>query len=649
MQDIFKEIRSERADFLNNQIEVVPNYNFSQYQTVKKIHLYFNSHYEKGDYENVNGVLVKKVFHNLSRWRCEVATKMIDMDIKDFILVSNDPETDWNVYLLEKELKVWLKKNKMGQLLNEISRLLPIYGSVVIQKTKDGAQLIDLRHFYIDQSASSLEDARYILKRLLLSHQDMRKMGKAGWEHVQEAIDKFSGKYSQGYDLQGVSTTSNGSNLYYEGAGTQVARPQGAPLVEVFERYGEVPLSWFTNNSTDDDEYVMAKYCVAGVDSTVRNEAGNVVVQEDGIILYKEQIDELPFKEVHYTKTEGRWMGQGIVEILFENQRRINDAKNQEARGNEVGSLQIFQSEDDTIAQNVTTDLQNGEILRVKSLIQPIATEARNANSLQETIAKIEEHSDNLTFSRDVVSGDNPPSSATLGAVQIQTQQTTAVFDYKKENIGLFLGEFIQDLVFPQIEREINRTHIFRLAGSLQELQKLRKNYATNWANQKVIEHAIHGDPTSPDMPDLDQTLFDTYYKQGLDAISLMGDKIWTEVEDKFFKNLDYEVDIVTTGENKNIYSQINNGNALLMALAKDPTMATDPFKKKILFKVMSAMGWHMSELEDMDNEQLQTNQQLNEQNQQGPTVSADNGGGASNPNQPASNIPVGQGATSVA
>jgi len=54
MENIFKTIREERADFLNNQIEVVPGYTFNQYDTIKKIHLYFNSQFEKGNYETVN-------------------------------------------------------------------------------------------------------------------------------------------------------------------------------------------------------------------------------------------------------------------------------------------------------------------------------------------------------------------------------------------------------------------------------------------------------------------------------------------------------------------------------------------------------------------------------------------------------------------
>jgi len=592
MKNIFQQIRDERQDFLQNEIEVVPGYNFSQYNTLKKIHLYYTGNYEKGNYEEIGGILRKKVFHQLSTWRCEVATKMIDMDIKDFILVSNDKDTDWNVYILEKELKVWLKKNEMGQILNEISRLLPIYGSVVLQKTKYGAEVADLRYLYIDQSAKTLNDAGYVNKRMLLNHRDMRKMGKYGWENVDEAIDKFSGKYKQGYDLGGINQGTN-SSLYWEGANVTKTQASSIPLVEVWERYGDVPLSWFTNKESDENEYVLAKYCVAGVDEVSISEKG-VILAEEGLVLYKEQIDEIPFKEVHYNRIDGRWLGLGVVEMLFENQRRINEVKNQEARANELASIQLFQTLDDTIASNITTDLNNGDILKVKSFLQPIPTESRNMSALKETAQEIEEHSNNLTFSRDVVSGENAPSSATLGAVQIQTQQTTAVFDYKKENIGLFLGEFIKDLVFPQIEKELNREHVFRLAGSFEELQKLRANYAKNYANQRIIEAVLQGADVTPELQQ-------GFKELAMQEISTMGDKIWTDVEKNFFKNLDYEVDIVSTGENKNIYAQINNGNAILQALAADPTILQDPAKKQVLFKVMAAMGWHVSELEQLD------------------------------------------------
>ena len=617
MINIFKTIRDERDDFLNNEIEVVPGYNFSQYETVKKIHLYYNSQYVNGNYDVINGVQRKKVFHNISNWRCEVATKMIDLDVKDFTLISNNPDQDLNVYLLEKELKAWLKKNDMGQILNQISENLPKYGSCILKKNKDDIYLVDLRYLYNDQSAECLEDGRYVLLKNFLSHQELREMGKKGWEKVQDAIDNFSGKYNLGYDQLGNGTSVDGSLQQSN---------KDVPLVEVFERYGQVPLSWFTDKEKDENEYVLAKYICAGVDEVTKNDEG-VITEEDGIVLYKEQIDEMPFKEVHYNRTNGRWLGIGIVETLFENQRRINEVKNQEAMALELASVQLFQTRDTTIASNILTDVNNGEILRVKSEITPIATESRNVTGFKVVSDEIEQHSDSLTFSRDVVSGENPPASATLGAIQIQTQQTTAVFEYKKENIGLFLSEFIEDLVFPQIEKELNKEHVLRLTGSFEEMQKLRNNFVVNCTNREFFDKIISDDNFDPTQENYD--LIKETYTQKANAF---GDKIWTKVIKNFFKDLDYYVDLTITGENKNPFAQIQNGQALLMTMQKDPTIMQDPVKKKLLFKIMSNMGWHMSELEDLNSTQpspmqMQQMQQMQLQANQ-PQMAQQNGQG---------------------
>ena len=617
MINIFKTIRDERDDFLNNEIEVVPGYNFSQYETVKKIHLYYNSQYVNGNYDVINGVQRKKVFHNISNWRCEVATKMIDLDVKDFTLISNNPDQDLNVYLLEKELKAWLKKNDMGQILNQISENLPKYGPCVLKKNKDDIYLVDLRYLYNDQSAECLEDGRYVLLKNFLSHQELREMGKKGWEKVQDAIDNFSGKYNLGYDQLGNGTSVDGSLQQSN---------KDVPLVEVFERYGQVPLSWFTDKEKDENEYVLAKYICAGVDEVTKNDEG-VITEEDGIVLYKEQIDEMPFKEVHYNRTNGRWLGIGIVETLFENQRRINEVKNQEAMALELASVQLFQTRDTTIASNILTDVNNGEILRVKSEITPIATESRNVTGFKVVSDEIEQHSDSLTFSRDVVSGENPPASATLGAIQIQTQQTTAVFEYKKENIGLFLSEFIEDLVFPQIEKELNKEHVLRLTGSFEEMQKLRNNFVVNCTNREFFDKIISDDNFDPTQENYD--LIKETYTQKANAF---GDKIWTKVIKNFFKDLDYYVDLTITGENKNPFAQIQNGQALLMTMQKDPTIMQDPVKKKLLFKIMSNMGWHMSELEDLNSTQpspmqMQQMQQMQLQANQ-PQMAQQNGQG---------------------
>jgi hypothetical protein len=592
MIDIFKQIRQERQDFLNNEVEVVPGYNFSQYNTLKKIHLYFNSHYEKGDYEVVNGVTRKKIFHNISKWRCETATKMLDIDVKDFTLVGTNPDQDINVYLLEKELKAWLKKNYMGKMLNEITRQLPVYGSVVIKKTKKGAQLVDLRYLYNDQSAPTLAKAQYVNIRNLMSAGDFRKM-KGAWQNVDEAIAKFASSASTGYD--GNSTTATGSKLFYEGSGSKIAKPEGTPYYEVWERYGEVPLSWFTEKESDNDEYTLAKFIACGIDSQQKNDKG-IVTAEEGLVLYKEQIKELPLKEVHYQKTEGRWLGIGVVEDTFEPQRRINEIKNQEAKAMEISSIHLFQSQDRTVASNVLTDLDNGQILYTKSPITPIATENRDLVSFNNASAANETLADRLTFSYDVIRGETSPATATLGAIQLQSQQASSVYDYKRENIGLFLEEFVRDLVVPEIEKEINKEHILRLTGSVEELAKLRNQYSKVWARNEAIRMMLDGKiVTDADMQGMMQTV--------VSKLQELGDKLWIDVPADFFKNLDYEVDIVITGENKNVFANIQNAQAILQLVASDPTLFQDPIKKKLMFKVMSNLGMHSSELEDLDND----------------------------------------------
>lgn len=617
MENIFKQIRTERDDFLKNEIEEAPGLTFSQYKTLKKIHYYYSGNYEKGNYEEINGVLRKKIFHQLSNWRCDISTKMIDQDLKDFILVSNNIDCDWEVYILEKELKVWMKKRDFSKILNEISHDLPIQGSCVLQKTKTGAELIDLRYLYVDQRADTLENASYINIRHILDHRELRKMKKAGWENVDDAIDRFSGKYVTGYDVDDINATGSGNSLFYEGATTQVAKPDDIPMVECWERYGDVPLSWFTDKKGDENEYVLAKFVVTGVNQVVKNDKG-VITEEEGLVLYKEQIDELPFKEVHYNKRKGRWLGVGIVETLFEPQRRANEVVNQMNIANELASIQVFQSVDQTIASNIRTDLMPGEILKVKSLISPIATESRAMVALENTLVGIENHANDLTFSRDVVSGENAPSGATLGAVQLQTMQTTAIFDYKKENLDIFMRDFIEDLVYPQIEKELTKEHLLRITGTIDELKKLRHNFATNQANSRLEEYVMT-EQTIKEMVETGgdfQKVWDKYYQESLDSISLMGDKIWTQIKKNFFGNIDYYVDIVSSGENKNIYAQMNNGNQLLVALSKDPTLMTDPVKRKILFKVMVGMGWHMSELEDIEQEALKNEQPMGGQGQ---------------------------------
>ena len=161
----------------------MPGYTFNQYKQIQKIHKYYNSHYNEGDYETINGIVRKRVFWNINKRRATIASKQIDIDTKDFLLISQNPTTEWNVHLLEKELKAWMKKEKYSKILNQLSDELPIYGSVVLRKTKEGAEVIDLRYFFTEQGAESLKKSRYKIIKHLMTPETMREM-EGSWNNV---------------------------------------------------------------------------------------------------------------------------------------------------------------------------------------------------------------------------------------------------------------------------------------------------------------------------------------------------------------------------------------------------------------------------------------------------------------------------------
>lgn len=586
-QTIFDCIRQERQDFLFNLIEIVPGYTFNQYYNIQKIHKYFNSHYYDGDYETINGITRKKVFWNIGKRRATIASKQIDIDTKDFLLISENQATEWNVNLLEKELKAWMQKEKYAKVLNQISEELPIYGSVVLRKTKEGAELIDLRYFFCEQSAQNLKKSRYNIIKHLMTPEAMREM--TDWDNVKEAIEKFA-----------VTSTKS-----YENGG-QINIQHTTPEVEVYERFGEVPRSFFENDgsmvgdgSEADDDYVYGRWIVAGIDNvitiaTINPEA--VSIHAPGIVLFKEQLkkEDMPLKECHFRKTRGRWQGIGIIEDLYEDQRMLNKTKDQEDKAQELASLILFQTATDMVAKNVLTDVDNGEILKATSPINRLDNENKSLGAMENIANAYEHHADLQTFNADMLGGQEPTKKATKGQFMSQINGSTGVFEYLKQDYGLFLQEFIQDLVFPDLEKKIMSPHVLRYSGDMQEMQKIRDRAVQGYLREEILNGRMPI-PTQQEYQALVQEWTLKYKKAGT--------KMWIAIEKDFFKNLDYELSLEVTGEGKDVQTWLSNLMEVFNIVSANPILMENPLLKRILYKMLTAIGMSVTELENAEAE----------------------------------------------
>jgi hypothetical protein len=568
--NIFSQIRKEKTDFFDNHITVVPGYSFNQYETIKRINLYLNSKFEEG------GTYLNRelLFFNIVSPACEVATKMLNVDTKQIRLLPQDAKSHFSSYLLEKELKQWLKTSKLANVLNQIAVEAPQMGSVVLEKTKDGAKVVDLRKLFLDPTVENIKDSRFVTT---VHYMTPSELESTGWDNVDVAIERF-----------GNSSTTDA----YEDSDGSINQITSTPYIKVFKRYGEVPQWWIDGGRSE--KKVRAVFIVAGIEAMQLNAEGTPI-GENGVVLFKSRWHkDWPFKDYHYNKIRGRWLGLGIVESLFDVQTRINELKNQKRISMELSSIHLFQTKDKQIVRNVLTDLESGDLLISPNGIEPIAIEERNLPAFDSEEASYLSHAQRLSFAYDAVSGEASAASTTATAVINAQQQATSTFGFKRENFTNMLRDFFNDLVLPQLMKNLTPEHIMRFTGSSQELQKLDEAAANLYANDEIKRMVLEGQQVTLELQD-------ELKKKAIKKYREMGDNRFIKIKERFYDDVAFEFDFNIGNEQVNPQVIAQNTQAVLMAVSQNPMILQDPRVKVLFYNYAEALGVSPAEIELAD------------------------------------------------
>lgn len=566
-ESIFAQIRYETDQFLYNFISPVPGYAFNQYQTLKRIFLYLSNKYENGSFYLGR----EKLFFNVVNPAVEVATKMLNIDTKDIRLVPTNPKSQFSTYLLEKELQLWLKTSEMGRILNTIAEEAPRYGSVLLEKTKKGARVCDLRRTMLDPSVDNAKDSRFITTIHYMSDEELRK---TGWDNVELAIQRFGNTQA----AQPFEDNMGNMNVM-----------RSSPQVKVYKRYGEVPEKWLKKGSTS-NKMVRSLFIVVGPDMLQRNSSGQMT-QELGVILFKsEWKGDYPFMDFHYTKIKGRWLGMGVVETLFDYQTRMNELKNQKRLSMELSTLHLFQTKDKQLVRNVLTDLENGDIMYSPAGIEPIVNEERNLPAFDGEEASYLAEIDRVSFAYEANRGE-VASDTTLGQTEIAVAQSTSVFAFKKQNLALMLRPFFNELVMPQLLRDLTPEHIMRFTGSTQELNKLDEAAAEIHVNDEIKKKVLAGIRVNLEFQELvRQDAIKTYRK--------LGSNRYLKIKENFYGDAEYEFDFKIDNEAMDPNKILQGVQYLMANFMSNPVALQDPRVKLMYDKAAQQFGISTAEIE---------------------------------------------------
>lgn len=590
-QNIFAQTRQEVYDFINNDIKIVDGYSFNQYQTIKKCHLYYNSRFVTGDLDS-NGR--KKIFLNVVKAPCKVSSRFLNFDTKNIRLISNTRNSEMATFLLEYELKNWMKKNKVAITLNKIAELSPKYGSSVIKKTKKGADIVDLRRLVLDPTVDTITNSRFVILEHNLTPSQLREKQKDGWENVEEVISKFyvntaPEPYIQNGTLNQVNST---------------------PVIKIYERYGEVPKSWLDGSEPkENEEMVRALFIVAGVNNYGLGEDGKTVTREDGVVLFRSKwFGDWPFRDFHYDKTEGRWLGIGVIEDLFQIQERTNELANEKRDSMTISNKHIFQTQDKTIVKNLIRDLSNGAVIMAGSNggLVPLANEERNLAAFNSEEMRYANQAKEITFSYDVIRGEQLPTSTPATNAVIQDRNTKSVYGVKRENLANMLRFFFTELVIPQAIKDLTPEHILHFIGSNEELFRIDSALIKEIVNRKALDLLLDGIP-------VDEMAIEQIKTDVSNQLKEAGTDRFITIKDSFYKNADFTFDINIDNEQEDSQLLTNNLFSVFTALASNPTILQDPVIKALFYEYAERAGVSPMKLEiaAMERDQQQQAQQV--------------------------------------
>ncbi len=568
-KSIFDTIRNEVDDFIYNSIEVVDGYSFNQYDTIKRIHKYLNSQFDGSNLFEGK----EKIFFNIVKFRKEAVARFFDIDTKDIKLRPTNPKSEFSTLFLEKELQHWIKKNKFDILLNKMADQFTGYGSAVIRKTKKGAKLMDLRRLFLDPTVETISDSRFITIKHNLTASQLRDKVKDGWDG--DAIERIIRRKEE----DGLNESSAES---YED-GVSLTSVRSTPYYEVYERFGEVPMSEFGGKSK---EMVRSLFIVAEPYSTSNIESETY---ENGEVLFKVQWKkEYPFRDIHYSKTEGRWLGVGVVEDLFPIQERVNEVKNQQRVSMEISSIHLFQTSDNTIVSNVLTDLTNGTVVKSKSGINPIVNEERNLSAFANEENSYLAMADRISFANDLVTGGQLPTSTPATNAIIQQNNSVSVFLFKRQNVTNWLQDFFTDLVLEQALKDMTAEHILRYAGDSSVLQLIDDSLVQEAKFKKILsaEKAVSEE-------EFMAVEFSTRTE-----LAKFGNVRFVKIKENLYGDLEFEFDIQIGNEQEDPNVMANNIKAVLVDLVTNPQLMENPLAKLLFSEYAQRIGINPAKLE---------------------------------------------------
>lgn len=541
---------NERENIANfyDPIEMPGGYTFDHVGTLRMINLYYNSKFSSGQFDNRG---FRKFFYNIVKPACDIATKFVDLDTKDIILSPTREAHETKVFLMQHQLRQWMKDNNFGVTLNKISEQYP-KGHVVLKKHKKRFSLVNIENLRMDTTAPTLHDSDFVYEVHRMSKGEIESMP---WnkEAVAELFERGDEKTYLIYEC------------YHKDGDTWHREIKGDLYTQTDSRGNVFRNTESTINSRN--EYLPS------------------------IVLDERSVGDLPYRELKWEDVPGRWLGRGFIEYLEDNQVAINEAENLERKGLAHKSLQVWQTRDDSLGgSNIFSSAENGDILKIDSELQPLTKDNSDLSAFNNTRNNWTLNTERKTFTTDITTGANLPSRTPLGVANLQASLATSFFELKAEWYGLFIKELVVNDIIPDFLREYSSEHTIIFSGSNEDIDRIDNVIVEALVSKAVVDHA-------------ERTGFYPSQRSREEArvrvrreLRRSGNR-YLQAPENYYKDAKYIVDVIVTGESVDVSARSQLLQLVLQMTNNQPQALENPVTRGVISKMLGYAGMTLADI----------------------------------------------------
>lgn len=562
-------IRKAEDNYLNGTKDIGEYVEWSMHDTIERIDAYLNSQHISGREDSLGR---EKPFFNIVTAATNIWYRATDLDRKDIRIIPDKTTNTASAFIATVLLQQWMKKEGFGMFLNQWGRALARYGSAVVKFVEKEGRLIPS---VVPWNRLIVDPVDFdALPRIEKFYKTPAQLRQEGYD--QDVVDELVSALQERETLDGQDKDTTGD------------------FIELYEVHGELDTRLLEK---DPDESIEDK------DIKYRQQMHVVSYIQDGrdykdFTLYRGKEKRDPYMLTHLIEEDGRTLGIGAVEYLFDAQWMANHTVKNMKDTLDLASKLIFQTADSKfVGRNVLSAIETGDVL-IHNLNMPLTRMANDKPDIQALMnfgTMWQNLGQELTSTPESIRGTTLPSGTPYSLGAYLGGQAGSLFEIMTENKGLYTEAMMRQFVLPHLKTKMDTKDEVVAILDDQCITEIDAMYVPKEAikryNERTLDTMLQGSVPSPYVPEVEEGnvrkgLAQMGNKRGF-VPDEMNEKTWKEA----LKDLEWEVNVEVTNESTDKAAVLQTLSSVLQTIASNPMILQDPNAKMVFSTILTETG----------------------------------------------------------